>query len=121
MNTNALFTPGSVNTVMGISRIINERLADNCRYFLVEMGAYGIGSITRLCKFTPPDHGIITAIGEAHITSASRISKRSRMAKFELAEAVAESDGLVVVEGAGAGAHLCEGLRCPRSARASSP
>ena len=97
MNTNALFTPGSVNTVMGISRIINERLADNCRYFLVEMGAYGIGSIARLCKFTPPDHGIITAIGEAHYERFKDLETVAR-AKFELAEAVAERDGLVVID-----------------------
>ena len=97
MNTNALFTPGSVNTVMGISRIINERLADNCRYFLVEMGAYGIGSIARLCKFTPPDHGIITAIGEAHYERFKDLETVAK-AKFELAEAVADRGGLVVIE-----------------------
>ena len=97
MNTNALFTPGSVNTVMGISRIINERLADNCRYFLVEMGAYGKGSISRLCKFTPPDHGIITSIGEAHYERFKDLETVAA-AKFELAEAVGEHNGLTVID-----------------------
>ncbi len=97
MNTNVLFTPGSVNTVMGISRIINERLADNCRYFIVEMGAYGIGSIARLCRFTPPDHGIITAIGEAHYERFKGLETVAE-AKFELAEAVGSRNGLMVID-----------------------
>jgi UDP-N-acetylmuramoyl-tripeptide--D-alanyl-D-alanine ligase len=97
MNTNVLFTPGSVNTVMGISRIINERLADNCRYFLVEMGAYGIGSIARLCKFTPPDHGIITSIGEAHYERFKDLETVA-VAKFELAQAVADNGGIMVID-----------------------
>jgi UDP-N-acetylmuramoyl-tripeptide--D-alanyl-D-alanine ligase len=96
MTTSTLYTPGSVNTVMGISRIINERLEDNCRYFLVEMGAYGIGSIKRLCQFTPPDHGIITAIGEAHYERFKDLDTVAR-AKFELAEAVRSRNGRVII------------------------
>ena len=61
-----LITPGSVNTAMGIARVIRERLQPQHRYFVVEMGAYGIGSIRRLCALTPPHLGIITAIGKAH-------------------------------------------------------
>ena len=61
-----LITPGSVNTAMGIARMIRERLQPHHRYFVVEMGAYGIGSIRRLCALTPPKLGIITAIGKAH-------------------------------------------------------
>ena len=97
MNTNALYTPGSVNTVMGISRIINERLADNCKYFIVEMGAYGIGSIKRLCDFTPPDHGILTSIGEAHYERFKDLETVAK-AKFELAQAVAVNKGIMVID-----------------------
>ncbi|HEV8680139.1 MAG TPA: Mur ligase family protein, partial [Stellaceae bacterium] len=61
-----LITPGSVNTAMGIARVIRERLQPHHRYFVVEMGAYGIGSIARLCALTPPQIGIISAIGKAH-------------------------------------------------------
>lgn len=96
MTTNTLYTPGSVNTVMGISRIINERLQDNCRYFLVEMGAYGIGSIRRLCEFTPPDHGILTSIGAAHYERFKDLDTVAR-AKFELAEAVRNRNGRMIV------------------------
>jgi UDP-N-acetylmuramoyl-tripeptide--D-alanyl-D-alanine ligase len=49
-----LITPGSVNTAMGIARVIRERLQPHHRYLVVEMGAYGPGSIRRLCDLTPP-------------------------------------------------------------------
>jgi UDP-N-acetylmuramoyl-tripeptide--D-alanyl-D-alanine ligase len=82
-----LITPGSVNTAMGIARVIRERLQPHHRYFVVEMGAYGIGSIARLCALTPPDIGIITAIGKAHYERFKSLDAVAR-AKFELAEAV---------------------------------
>jgi UDP-N-acetylmuramoyl-tripeptide--D-alanyl-D-alanine ligase len=87
MNARTYFTPGSVNTPMGIARIIRENLPADCRYFLVEMGAYGPGSIERLCRLTPPDFGIITAIGEAHYERYKSLDAVAH-AKFELAEAV---------------------------------
>ena len=96
LTTNALYTPGSVNTVMGISRIINERLDQNCRFFVVEMGAYGKGSIERLCKFTPPHHGILTSIGAAHYERFKDLETVAQ-AKFELATAVQEKRGRMVI------------------------
>lgn len=97
LNTSALFTPGSVNTVMGITRIINERLDDGCKYFIVEMGAYGVGSIERLCTFTPPDHGILTSIGAAHYERFKDLETVAK-AKFELATAVKARDGRMVID-----------------------
>ncbi|MGI9475874.1 MAG: Mur ligase family protein, partial [Hyphomicrobiaceae bacterium] len=97
LNTSTLFTPGSVNTVMGITRIINERLDDGCKYFIVEMGAYGIGSIERLCKFTPPDHGILTSIGAAHYERFKDLETVAK-AKFELATAVKAHGGRMVID-----------------------
>jgi len=61
--SSVLITPGSVNTPMGIARIVRERLRAEHRYFVVEMGAYGPGSIARLCRLAPPTLGVITAIG----------------------------------------------------------
>ncbi|MBU2533082.1 MAG: UDP-N-acetylmuramoyl-tripeptide--D-alanyl-D-alanine ligase, partial [Alphaproteobacteria bacterium] len=97
LNTSALFTPGSVNTVMGISRIINERLDNGCKYFIVEMGAYGKGSIERLCNFTPPDHGILTSIGAAHYERFKDLETVAE-AKFELATAVKQHDGKMIID-----------------------
>jgi UDP-N-acetylmuramoyl-tripeptide--D-alanyl-D-alanine ligase len=91
-----LITPGSVNTAMGIARIIRERLQPHHRYFVVEMGAYGIGSIARLCALTPPNLGIITAIGKAHYERFKSLEAVAQ-AKFELAEAATGNGGTVVV------------------------
>lgn len=97
LNTSALFTPGSVNTVMGITRIINERLDEGTKYFIVEMGAYGKGSIERLCNFTPPHHGILTSIGAAHYERFKDLETVAQ-AKFELATAVKQRAGKMVID-----------------------
>lgn len=91
-----LATPGSVNTEMGITRIIREDLEGGHKYFIVEMGAYGKGSIAGLTALTPPDLGIITSVGLAHFErfgSAENIFE----AKFELADAVRKGGGKTIV------------------------
>jgi len=90
-----LITPGSVNTAMGIARVIRERLQPHHRYFVVEMGAYGPGSIRRLCSLTPPKMGLVTAIGMAHYERFKSLDTVAE-AKFELAEAVAANGGTVI-------------------------
>lgn len=91
-----LITPGSVNTLMGITRIIREQLQTNHRFFVVEMGAYGPGSIEKLCKLTPPDLGIISAIGHAHYERFKTLDTVAH-AKYELAQASLAKGGTVIV------------------------
>jgi len=91
-----LMTPGSVNTLMGITRIIREQLQPNHRYFIVEMGAYGKGSIASLCALTPPNYGIIASIGHAHYERFKSLETVVK-AKYELAESVLERDGIMIV------------------------
>ena len=91
-----LITPGSVNTEMGITRIIRERLTAQHKYFIVEMGAYGIGSIRRLCNLTPPKLSIISAIGKAHLERFKNLEGTAK-AKYEIAEAAIENGGSVVI------------------------
>lgn len=97
VNATALYTPGSINTLMGISRVIRENLKPDIRFFVVEMGAYNRGSIEKLCQLTPPDLGVITALGEAHYERFGSLDAVAR-GKFELAEAVlAKKGGKVVI------------------------
>ncbi|RIA47283.1 Mur ligase family protein [Dichotomicrobium thermohalophilum] len=96
MHARTLYTPGSVNTVMGNTRIIREQLKPGTRYFIAEMGAYGIGSIKRLCDLTPPDLGILTTIGEAHYERFKSLETVAQ-AKFELSEAVVAKEGKMIV------------------------
>jgi len=91
-----LITPGSVNTPMGIARVVRESLGAHHQYFIAEMGAYGPGSIARLCRLAPPDFAIITAIGHAHYERFKTLEAVAET-KFELAEATIAREGKIVV------------------------
>ena len=89
--------PGSINSYMGVTREIREKLQPAHKYAVIEMGAYYIGSIRRMCTLTPPQAAIITAIGIMHL---ERFGGQDSVlkAKSELAQAVPE-DGILVVNG----------------------
>lgn len=91
-----LFTPGSVNADLGIVRVIREQMQPQHKFFIVEMGAYGIGSIARICRLTPPQTSIITAVGAAHFERFKSLEDTAK-AKFEIAEAVIPKGGKVVI------------------------
>lgn len=82
-----LWTPGSINTLMGITKIIRQDLKPEHKYFIVEMGAYKRGSIKKLCDFVKPKHGIITSIGIAHYERFKSI-ENIKKAKQELFESL---------------------------------
>lgn len=90
-----LSASGSINTLMGVTRHIRERLVPGHRFMVVEMGAHATGSIRRLCQLTPPSAALITAVGDMHLErfgSADAIVA----AKSELAQALPEGGWLVV-------------------------
>jgi len=89
-----LWTPGSINTLMGITKVIRQDLKPEHKYFIIEMGAYKIGSIKALCHFVKPKHGIITSIGIAHFERFKSINNIKK-AKYELFEGLPK-DGIAV-------------------------
>nr|WP_070960273.1 Mur ligase family protein [Hyphomonas sp. Mor2] len=89
------YSPGSINTVLGLTRNIREKLQRGHKFFIAEMGAYGIGSIKRLCDFSDPGYGIVTAIGNAHTERFGDIETIAK-AKSELVEHVCARGGMVV-------------------------
>lgn len=91
-----LITPGSVNADMGIVRTIREQMKPQHKFFIVEMGAYGIGSIARICRLTPPKMSIITAVGAAHFERFKSLEDTAK-AKFEIAEAALSRQGKIVI------------------------
>lgn len=95
-NAPTLATPGSVNTPMGIARVVREQLGTHHRFFICEMGAYGPGSIARLCRLAGPDLAAITAIGPAHYERFKSLEAVVRT-KFELASATVDRGGKVVL------------------------
>lgn len=64
---NTLFTPGSYNTPMGISKVINQNKDNDYEVFVAEMGADKKGDINKLCSLVKPNYGIITAIDIQHL------------------------------------------------------
>ena len=64
---NTLFTPGSFNTPMGVTRVIREQLKEEHEVFIAEMGARYKGDIAELCRLVKPEYGIITSVGKQHL------------------------------------------------------
>lgn len=60
-------SPASFNNRLGLSRAVNDGLAEGTEVFVAEMGTYGPGEIRELCELFPPDVAAITTIGEAHL------------------------------------------------------
>jgi len=90
-----LAASGSVNTVMGLTRHIRENLVFGHEFLVVEMGAYGIGSIRRLCEFTPPQAALVTAVGDMHLERFGSL-ENIFLAKREIAEGLPPAGILVV-------------------------
>lgn len=80
-----LKTPESVNTPVGIARLILEKLNERTEIFIVEMGAYHRGDIAALCSIAPPDIAILTGINESHLERFGSI-ENTIAAKFEIVE-----------------------------------
>ena len=78
-------SPASFNNEAGLSRTINEHLADGTEVLIVEMGMYKPGEIRRLCSWVKPDIAVITAIGPMHLEHAGSM-ERIVAAKAEILE-----------------------------------
>jgi UDP-N-acetylmuramoyl-tripeptide--D-alanyl-D-alanine ligase len=89
------FSRGSINTVLGLTRHIRQRLQPAHTHFIAEMGAYQIGSIAKLCAFVQPEYGIVTAVGDAHRERFGGIAQVAE-AKSELAKWACEHGKLLV-------------------------
>ncbi len=90
------FSKGSINTELGLTRHIRQRLQPAHQYFIAEMGAYQIGSIERLCRFVEPDYGMVTAVGDAHAERFGGLEKTA-IAKSELPDWICKHGKRVVV------------------------
>ncbi len=78
-------TPRSFNNRAGLSRAINENLADGTRVFIAEMGTYGPGEIRALCEWCVPEIAVVTAIGPVHLERMKTLAVIEG-AKFEITE-----------------------------------
>jgi UDP-N-acetylmuramoyl-tripeptide--D-alanyl-D-alanine ligase len=77
---------GSYNNEIGHPLTV-LRAGEDTRYLVLEMGARGLGHITRLTRIAPPDIGIVLNVGSAHIGEFGSRDVVAK-AKGELVEAL---------------------------------
>ncbi len=77
-----LMTPKSYNTLLGISRVINDVLAKDVsyEYFIVETDAYFVGENARICRLVEPQMGIVMTVGPMHL---ERLGSMENIAKAQ--------------------------------------
>jgi UDP-N-acetylmuramoyl-tripeptide--D-alanyl-D-alanine ligase len=92
---NVCFTPGSYNTPMGITKVINEDLDASHELLILEMGARYPGNIEELCDIATPDISVITNVGVAHLETFGSVDV-IRETKGALVRRV-RSNGLAVL------------------------
>ncbi|MFN2588471.1 MAG: Mur ligase family protein [Actinomycetota bacterium] len=95
LGPDALVTPGSFNTTMGVCRAINEHLEPRHRYFVVEMGARRRGDIAEIGRLVNHRIAVLTAIGTAHLESFGSAEAIAR-AKLEIVDTLAPG-GIAIV------------------------
>ncbi len=59
-------SPGNFNTLLGITRVVNDMLKPEHEIFIAEMGAYQRGEVKEIADLVHPKIGIITSIGPEH-------------------------------------------------------
>ncbi len=92
---NVLATPESFNTLLGVSRAINEELVRRVEVFLVEMGAYRVGEIRPTAALVRPTVGLVTTIGLQHLERFGS-PEAIEQAKGELLDELAP-DGVAIL------------------------
>ncbi|MDQ6857350.1 MAG: UDP-N-acetylmuramoyl-tripeptide--D-alanyl-D-alanine ligase [Candidatus Dormibacteraeota bacterium] len=90
-----LATPKSFNTLMGVSKTINDTLEERHRTFIVEMDAYAPGEIAAICALVQPRDALVTSVGPQHLERFGSVD-RIRGALYETIEAL-PADGFAVV------------------------
>jgi UDP-N-acetylmuramoyl-tripeptide--D-alanyl-D-alanine ligase len=92
-----LATPKSFNTLMGVSRTVNEVLEESHRTFIVEMDAYAPGEIASICALVRPQHALLTSVGPQHLERFGTVA-RIAAALYETIDALPPA-GFAVVYG----------------------
>jgi len=82
-------TRKSFNTLMGVTRAVNEDLTAEHRLFIVEMDAYAAGEIASICELVHPRFAVVTSVGPQHL---ERFGSPARIAEA-LYECVAALPG----------------------------
>ena len=93
-----LKTPENINTELGVSNIVINKLTEDYDYFVAEMWAYRIGEISLLWTIANHKYWFLTAIWNQHIWLFWS-QKNIIQWKFEIAEKVLANNGILYVNG----------------------
>ncbi len=104
-SVNTLPTRKSFNTLMGVSRAINEDLKPEHRVFVVEMDAYAQGEIAAISDLVHPRIAIITAVGPQHMERFGTL-ERIADAMYEVVAALPGDGTAIIYSGDNSGAAL---------------
>jgi UDP-N-acetylmuramoyl-tripeptide--D-alanyl-D-alanine ligase len=106
-SVSTLPTRKSFNTLMGVSRAINEDLLPEHRVFVVEMDAYAQGEIAAISALVHPSLAIVTAIGPQHMERFGTLD-RIADAMYEVVTALPPDGTAIVSMGDASGVALAE-------------
>lgn len=91
-------TPASYNTVLGIAKCLEYEVDEQTQIFVVEVGAYKIGDITRLLQMIHPDIGVLTGMARQHLERFGSW-ENIQVAKSEIARYMRYCGGKLVANG----------------------
>jgi UDP-N-acetylmuramoyl-tripeptide--D-alanyl-D-alanine ligase len=91
-----LSSEGNLNTETGVPLTL-MRLDDSHERAVIEMGMYGLGEISALCRIAEPEIGVVTNVGPSHLERLGSIERIAK-AKGELPAAL-PAEGWVVLNG----------------------
>jgi len=95
----AFATKRSINTLMGIVRVIREEMTSAPKYFVAEMGIGDTGQMPALVRLVNPKYGIITAVGAAHLSNLGTLDNVARE-KFRVSKQVYKNGGQTILNAA---------------------
>jgi UDP-N-acetylmuramoyl-tripeptide--D-alanyl-D-alanine ligase len=82
-----LKTDQNINTQLGIAETILNKLTNQHRFFICEMGAYRMGEISKSAQLAQPQLGILTGINDQHLSLFGSLENIIK-AKYELVKAL---------------------------------
>lgn len=80
-------TEKNYNSNIGVALSITKNLKPDTKFFISEIGAYRVGEIKEICSIIKPQYGILTGIGNQHISLFGSF-RYLLLAKSELLEAL---------------------------------
>lgn len=90
-----LKSPSSYNTLMGLSKTINQNSLKLVDFLILEMGAFKKNEIKQMTKLFKPNIRIITEIGPQHMSTFKTIENVTK-AKFEITAFMTDQDKLIL-------------------------